>query len=373
MALVMVLALLGAVFLYWIGIDALEGRSDFQFFADSSTYHEATRGGLSHVETLTDMVGIAGNFIGPLLLLHVTGDNYYAVLALNAILLAFSVTSLARSLRLDAFKLLLVLLANPLTISSLLSVNKEIISLVFVALLVRSYVAGSLGMLVLSALVSVLVRWQLAAFLAVALAIFSRWNPLREQRLFTLLGLLVAISVLYVQLAAVLEPVRLNFEMSAADYEGSGAYQWLIDRQDSGLYWLVFPLKAAHLLFATGLRFDRLLSPNEIYNDVWQLLHSTMTLVMFIALWRARRLSLANDLVYLSLIYLVVFAITPIYTPRYFYPVYVFWAIAMVLPSDRPAAIVRSPWRGPERRPKRLSAATHRPSNAPRRSSTSAP
>jgi hypothetical protein len=50
--------------------------------------------------------------------------------------------------------------------------------------------------------------------------------------------------------------------------------------------------------------------------------------VMFLALWHARRVRLSNDLVYLSLLYVAVFAITPIYTPRYFYPVYVLWAAA---------------------------------------------
>jgi len=372
-ALVAVLTLLGAVFLYFFGIDALEARSDFQFFADSATYHEAARGDLAKVQTLVDLVGISVNFLGPLVLLRLAGENYYAVLALNALLLAFSVASLARSMRLDALKLLLVLLANPLTISSLLSVNKEILSLVFVALLVRAYVAGSLGALLLAALVSMLVRWQLTAFLVVLLMLVGRWNPLRERRVVTLLGLLIALSFVYVQLAAVLEPVRLNFEMSAAEYEGSGAYQWLVERQDSGLYWLVFPLKAAHLLFATGLRFDRLLSPNEIYNDVWQLLHSTMTLVLFIALARARRVTIANDLVYLSLTYLAVFALTPIYTPRYFYPVYVFWAIAMVVRSDRPALFMHSPWSSSRWRQKRRAVSTPRPSNALARSSTDAP
>lgn len=351
--LVVVLALLGALFLSVVGIDALEGRNDFQFFADSPTYHEAARGGLGHVDNLADMVGIAANFLGPLVLLQLADDNYYAILALNALLLAFGVTSLARSLRVDAVKLLLLLLLNPMTISSLLSVNKEIISLVFVALLVRAYAAGSIGALLLAAVVSVLVRWQLTMVLIAASMMVGAVNPLREHRRTTLLLLLAALSVVYLQLAATLEPIRINFEDAAESYEGSGFYEKLVSLQDAGWYWAIFPAKAAHLLFGMGLRLDRLFNPTNAYNDFWQLLHSTTLLLLFVALLRARRFTLGNDLVYLSLIYVAVFAITPIYTPRYFYPVYVLWAAALCTP-DRLSAVfgARRPRRrvGPEPR-----------------------
>ncbi len=339
-ALVALLALLGALFLSVAGIDALEGRNDYQFFADSSTYHEAARGGLGHIETLSDMVGIAANFLGPLVLLQLAGEDYYAILVLNGLLLAFGVTSLARSLQLDAFKLLLVLLVNPMTISSLLSVNKEIISLVFVALLVRAYTTGSIGALLLAAVASVLVRWQLTMVLIVAFLLLCPANPLRSHRHATLLLLLVGFSVAYVQLAAALEPLRINFEEAAEHYEGSGLYERLVSLQNDGWYWAIFPAKAAHLLFGMGLRLDRLFNPTNAYNDFWQLLHSTTLLLLFVALLRARRFTLRNDLVYLSLIYVAVFAITPIYTPRYFYPVYVLWAAALCTP-DHLSAVFR--------------------------------
>jgi hypothetical protein len=345
-ALIGVLVLLGAAFLALVGIDALEGRSNFQFFADSNTYHAAARGTLPQIENLGDTIGIAGNFLGPLVMLALAGENYYAVLVLNALLMFFSVRSIANSLKLESLRLLAVLLANPLTISSLLSVNKEIISLGFVALLLGACVRRSVLAMLLAMAVSLLVRWQLTAFLIVLLALVSGWNPLREWRASSVLVLLVVISITYIQLAAIFEPVRLNFELSAEDYEGSGAYQWLIGLQDRGYYWLIFPLKAAHLLFATGLRFDRLFNPTEIYNDIWQLLHSTMTLVLFVVLWRARRLRIGNDLIFISLVYLAVFALTPIYTPRYFYLVYVFWAIALVARTPHPAVFTSPHSRG---------------------------
>ena len=289
------------------------------------------------------MVGIAGNYLGPLFLLRLAGENYYAILTLNALLLAISVTSLAKSLRLDAAKLLLVLLANPLTISSLLSVNKEIISLGVVALFVRAYVAGSLGTMLLALVAALLVRWQLTVALMTAGLLVGPLNLLRGHRLITLALLLIGLSVLYVQLEFILEPIRLTFEAVAEDYEGSGFYERLLSLQNEGWYWAVFPAKAVHLLFGNGLRLDRLFHPTNIYNDIWQLLHSSALLILFIILLWTRRFRTSNDLVYLSLIYVAVFAITPIYTPRYFYPVYVLWCAALCTP-DRLSAVFTARW-----------------------------
>jgi len=352
-AAIALLALFGAIFLATVGIDALELRNDFQFFADSETYHDAARGDLP-LETLGDIVGIAGNFLGPLIVLRLTGESYYAVLIVNAALLAFSVISLARSLRVDAPKLLFVLLLNPITVSSVLSVNKEILGVAFIALLVRFYAARSLTALVCAALVSVLVRWQMTLLLLVTLALLSPLNPVHRRRVTTLVVLLATLSILYVLLEETLAPIRLNFESAAADYEGSGLYEQLVNLQNQGWYWAIFPVKAAHLLFGMGLRLDRLVAPTNWYSDVWQLLHSTSLLVLFVVLlWRGR-FTTKNDLVYLSLVYIAVFAITPIYTPRYFYPVYVFWAAALCTRDPLSPILARRPTPRARRRPVQL-------------------
>lgn len=347
-ALLALVTLLGAAFLFAVGIDAIEGRNDFQFYADSGTYHEAARGDLVGIDSVADVVGIAGNFLGPLLVLRLTGENYYLVLLANAVMMFMSIASISRTLRLDALRLAALLLLNPLTISSLLAVNKEILSLVFVAILLRGFATRSWPLLGAAAVLSVLVRWQLTLVLMLLVALVMPTVAWRGRRRFALLGLLAGLSVLYVLLLPVFEPIRASFDLSVSEYEGSGFYEWLVGWQDIGAYWAVFPLKAAHLLFGLGLRIDRLLAPANLYNDVWQLLHSSATLLMFIALWRARQLRLENDLVFISAIYIAVFALSPIYSPRYFYPVYVLWAIALTagtpaLQLVRPARRRRAP------------------------------
>ena len=356
--LVIALVLLGCVFLYVVGIDALEGRSDFVFFADSETYHDAARGDLAGFDGIADSIAVSANYLGPLLVLKLALQNYYAVLFINAGLFFASVASIARSLKLDPLRFALLLLMNPLMVSSLLSVNKEIISLVFLALLLHALARRAWLALLAAMAVSLLVRWQLLVFVLALYAMISPVNPLRRHRMLTLGLLLAGLSALYVQLASVFEPIRAVLDVSAAEYEGSGLQEALQGYQDIGLYWLVFPLKSASLLFAAGLHFERLLAPADLYNDIWQPLHSLMTLVLFIALLKTRRMRLANDLVYLSVIYLAVFAMSPIYAPRYFLPVYFLWAAAL---APRYGSVVLFP--GATSAP--VPAAAKSPSSAP--------
>lgn len=329
----------GILFLYFVGIDAINERNDFQFFADSNTYHGAAEAGVG----LPEAIAVGGNFLGPLIILKLTGANYYLILLFNVVLMYIALRLFAGSLDLKASRLLLVLLLNPLTLSSLLSVNKEIVSIVVMALVIRGFRARSVLAFLLALPLSLLVRWQLTLFVLAVLGIASVLNPLRRYRWLSFAGALIFMSILYVKLSFVFEGIQENFDSAAAKYQGSGFYEALVALQGKGLYWLAFPVKAAHLLFGMGLRFDRLLNPVGFYNDVVQLLHSTAMLGMFIALVRSGRARISNDLVYISVIYILVFAMTPIYVPRYFYPVYILWALALISPSPEPHVLPGRP------------------------------
>jgi hypothetical protein len=108
-----------------------------------------------------------------------------------------------------------------------------------------------------------------------------------------------------------------------------GTFTALVYYQAQGFYFLVFPFKALHLLFAMGLRVDRLLNPRSIYNDIFVVLHCAATLVLFLMILRRRLFTLRSDLIFLSCVFLAVFCLTPIYAPRYLYPVYVVWALVV--------------------------------------------
>lgn len=322
-------AALAGSFLLSVGSDALADRNAFQFFADSKTYMRIYTG--EQYLANDALLSISDNYIGPLLLLRATHGNIYLVMLFNVFLFWISILVITAALRLDAVKAGALLLLSPLTISSLLSVNKEIFVLPFMALAILGYTRRSLPLLLIALGATVLVRWQLTAFFLVLLGASTPFGRQGRHRVLVLLLLLLSSSVAYLMLSNVFADVIAVVERSVwEDFDqGSGLFTVLNSYQQRGAYFLVFPLKAAHLLFALGLRFDRILTPTNIYNDLFVGIHCTVTLLMFAILSGRRLLTLRSDLVYASMIFLIVFCLSPIYAPRYLYPVFVAWAIVL--------------------------------------------
>ena len=328
LALVMLLfAIAGFAFLLLIGRDALAGNNSFQFFADSGTYLQMFADGLSGGDS--GLLSISDNFVGPLLVLKLLGGNIYLVMLLNIYLFCHSILHITARLNINPLKVGALLLLSPMTVSTLLSVNKEIFVFPFIALALTAYLRRSITYVFLALVVSVLVRWQVTAFFVVMLAI-SISLGLVKRRGVALAMLLIACSVVYVRSLDLLGPVIANVELSIAEYEGgSGLYAALLGYQQHGFYFLVFPIKAMQLLFGMGLRLDRLFNPSNIYNDVFVVLHCAATLVVFVMLLWRRLFRLRSDLIFASIIFLAVLCLTPVFAPRYLYPVYVAWVLAL--------------------------------------------
>jgi len=324
------------IFLYSVGIDALELRNDFQFYADSSTYHIMYEQ-LTSSPSLNDFLGITKNYLGPFLILALCFDNYYAIAFVNVTIFFFVIKSLRFNAETNSYSLFFLLIINPLTISSLLSVNKEIISLLCVSVFVAFLNTGKTRYFAVALAISALARWQLTLFVLLAWLMTRTWEGSPSQRWAKLVILLISLSTGYVVFDQLFDSVNQNFLYSVTTQQdpGSGLYEWLVKLQLEGFYFLVFPIKAAHLLFGLGLRLDRVVNPTQIYNDTFHLLHSTSTLIIFIILLLKGRFSIRSVYIYVSLIYIILFTLSPIYSPRYFYPVYVLWAIVLATRQRR--------------------------------------
>jgi hypothetical protein len=316
--------LLGATFLYFIGQYALIGRNPFQFFADSNTYHDIYAG---FRKTPAGFIDVSYNFLGPLLILTLLGGTIYLVLAFNIVVFVLSTIYICRMLGLNPIRAAAVQFLSPLTASSLLSVNKEILIFPVLALLIAAYRSRSIWLVLAAIGVSLLARWQLTVFCATLTGLFfvRRLNP------YLLLGLLtMAVSVAYSLAQGFLAPVLRSVEASTSIYtEGSGLFERLNDLQNDGWYFVVAPIKAAHLLFSLGLRINNILHPIMIYNDQVIGLFCFVNILFFSTLVIMRKLSPRNDLIMISFVYLIVFALTPVYSPRYFYPVTVLWGFVI--------------------------------------------
>lgn len=314
----------GAVFLYFIGRFALIGQHPFQFFADSNTYHDIYSGFMATPEGFID---VSYNFAGPLLILNLTRGNIYLVMMVNVVLFITSMIYICRVIDLNPVKASLIQFISPMTAFSLLSVNKEIIVFPVIALLIAAYRSRSLLLVMIALAVSVLARWQLTVFCLVLVGLYFIRNINRYALTAILLG---TISIAYYLARAFLEPVLRTVEVSTATYtEGSGLFERLLEYQNDGLYFLVAPIKSAHLLFSLGFRIDGIINPITIYNDQVIASFCLINFIFFLSLLATRRFGLRNDLIMISIVYLVVFALTPVYAPRYFYAVTVLWALVL--------------------------------------------
>ncbi len=134
------------------------------------------------------------------------------------------------------------------------------------------------------------------------------------ERIVVFVVLLLGISVVYPAIKEWIEPIIASVELSNRIYEGggSGLFEFVGAYQDLGLYFLLFPVKAFHLLFGMGLKVDKILSPEDIYNDLFVGGHCAVALIVFLVMIKRRLLTMRSDLVFASLVFLAVsFCVTP--------------------------------------------------------------
>lgn len=322
-------AVLSAVFLFLIGADALQEKNDFQFFADSNTYLQTYAGESESFDGT--VIGVNSNYLGPLTVLQLAGGNIYLVMLLNVYIFCHSILRITALLNLNPLKVGLLLLLSPLTLSSLVSVNKEIFVFPFIAFALSGYMRRSLLAVALALLFSLLARWQLTAFYCVMLAITMSPVRIFRRRGTMVVMILLGVSAVYLLLARWLAPVIAAMEASIENYDGggSGVFEVLLNYQQQGLYFLIFPFKALHLLFGAALRPERLFNPTNIYNDLFVTGHCLVALLVFITLFVRRRFTLKSDLIFATVIFLVVFCLSPVYAPRYLYAVFVIWMLVL--------------------------------------------
>lgn len=329
MILMLTLSLFGMGFLFLIGNDQLqETLPSLQFFADSNTYIKTYQGDAENFEG--SYIKIDANYLGPMMILNIFQGNNYLILLFNVCIFTCSIIKIARTLKISTLLFAGLLLISPITLSSLLSVNKEIFLFPFLAFALNAFSSRSIHSLILAFILSTFVRWQLAIFY-IAVVLISKYRNLLSSRIKLLFLMLITISIAYQAILPLIEPILLYVQLSIENYEdgGSGIFERLLQAQNSGLYFIVFPLKAFHLLFGMGFKIDKILNPVELYNDFFIAGHCAIAFAMFTTLALQKKLKLSSDFLFLAVIFLVFFCITPIFAPRYLYFTYILAALAL--------------------------------------------
>lgn len=311
--------LVSVIFFIFIAYYALIGEMDFQFYADSKTYEEAAR-----FQNIDSLVDVGGNFLGPVTILSILGPrNYWGIFFFNIVLFLFSMYFISREKGVSLRVLFFLIMISPITFTSLFSINKEIISLLCICMLIYNHRNKSIVVSLFILLFSYLVRWQFSLFYLMYLFFFSKLNFLKEKRLLSFLLLLVLISVvLYYTKNSLLSGVFNIYERTSDEYtEGSGSFNVIMDVQNDYGYIFAFFPKVLHLMIGMITRYKMIFDYSDVYNNIILYFQAPLNFYLLYVNLRNHLLNMRNDYLFVALLYCAVFAITPIYAIRYFYPV----------------------------------------------------
>lgn len=316
-----------------VALPVLHGEMHLQFYADTPTYERLAR----TMPLSFGLIQVTTNLFGPVLILKALGGDRFLVYLLNLACLTAAFAIVVRTFPVNRLQFLFYLMLSPLMFTSLLSINKEIIAVLAIAFFASYYRSGQPWQLAVGLVASFLVRWQMTLFMLVFMGVASPINPLRRRRLASVTLLTLAISVTYVQNLDTFQRLDQVASIGAQEYtEGSGLYGQFIAVQNNYGYFLVFIPKTLHQMVGLLTRADKVtLTDIEIfYHDIIMFFHSVAALVLLVVAGWRQRIRLDLDPIYIAVVYAAVFALSPIFSPRYFLPIYVLLAIAVALRRD---------------------------------------
>jgi hypothetical protein len=309
---------------------SLDGRSDEHIAADSVTYiyiADTLREGRHDPFALTAMTAFPNTVWFPVLLTLVLRSTFAIVLVNYAMLLA-SVLLFKRWLCFSTSGFLALLLLNPTTTISLLSVNKEIVDLLGVSLFLYAYRTHRRGVLLASLLLAFLNRYEVCCVMLSFLLAGSRINPWRRQRAMSVAVLIVGLSCLL--------PFFASSVLSGRFEEASnGGLVVQLDMLEMHYLYVVaiIPKVAENLFGELGQGLDR-------SYILW--FNSLADLIVLAVLAKRHLLTLRNDLIYFCFLGCVLMAVSLVIQPRYFYFVYALMCLQAAQRRRQPIAVASS-------------------------------
>ena len=310
-------------------IPAVNGDSPIRIGADSSTYwvfaDDLTQG--NGVALLT----FSGNLVGPVAIAFLLKSPAMVAL-LNLVLFGLSIRIAGKVPGVNKWVFALLLMLNAETAVSLISLNKEIFTLISMVLLVR-YIHSerrSKSMLLAILGLSLAARWEQAMIIVMFLIMYRgrfRRHP----------GTALAIVTLGITVAYPLAGRGVDLSEFTDQAAGGGMIVVLNSIQSHFGFFIAMIPKIFMSLAGT------LSSPWYFLDGYWalpswdwqqryaMLLHESAILTLIVwAIWR-KRLSLREPVPFFIALYLIVTAASPFIQPRYQYPVYVLLCLQMAV------------------------------------------
>ncbi|MDB2639673.1 hypothetical protein N9Y63_02300 [Akkermansiaceae bacterium] len=315
-------------------IPFIQGNSDVKLTFDSKTYLYKSSELASKNDKMLEQLPtlVRKNFFGPVFLAFFTKENPYIIFAFNLILYFVSSTYLIKTLKLRCYVFHGLVFLNAISWISLISLNKEIFIFGSVAMMVTFLKRGKWFWFVLLVLLSSLVRWQLVAFMLLAIFFLSKYMVFRRKRFVHVLLMLSMVTLLIpVYSKGLMSSILFwrEYNMSLRDKEGSNLFLVWLSMDQNFLYFLSFPFKILHLTSLNAIIFlsDRTIDLKRFHNFA-EVLQSFAFITLYLRLWVRRRIfTLKNDFLYLSILALIFFGAMQGFTPRYLFFPYILLAV----------------------------------------------
>lgn len=335
-------------FFAWVNPSS-DGRTYQHIAADSSTYMflaSVLQGKAFDPTVAPLLLKFPNTLVGPTLVAYVVGSSPYTVI-MNYAIFSLAVILLRKSINFSVFGFVGLMFINATTTISLISVNKEIVDLLVVAIFIFGWKRRYYSLVLFAFLLAVFSRYEVALVLFLFLLFTSKFNPLRQKRPLMLVSLIVALSISLPLFAS--KALNDQFEMAT-----NGHMVALLDSLEMHyLYVFAVVPKIAENLFAEVVNIQKLqayLAFQDIANTYIVFFNNLATVIVVGYLAKKRMLSTKNDLVYLAAIGWVVMAIALVIQPRYFYLSYILLCLratqtdvaeSRVILSDRPSVSKR--------------------------------
>ena len=304
----------------------LQGESDLRWAADSLTYLDMA----SYIEDYTSLFNIGSNALGPVLIARLLGNDSFLIATFNYLLFIFSYWILINTFKVNRLKLLLLFLATPMLLVSILTLNKEILGFFAISILAYTLEKSKNKFLILSILfVSIFVRWQL--FLSIFLfLILQKFSSGYIRRIVILASIIMIISLVYPIFYNFFDlEFILNLDVNISEQTTkSGFIIQLNDLQNRYMFFLAVIPKIMYNLFADANKIYfsitelNSLDYTDIYNNFIIPLHCVVMVFIFLNLANQKKLDVLSNNIYFFLFYSIIFSLSPYVQPRYFFPIY---------------------------------------------------
>jgi len=324
------LCICAVLFVQWID-PSLNGRTDQHIAADSSTYlymADVLREGLNDPFVLAALSSFPNTLWMPVLFALALKSTVLMALA-NLLLFWISIQLFRRTSNIDVGLFLFLLLLNPTTTVSLLSVNKEILDMFAVALFCYFLSTGRKWALWIALLIAFINRYEVCVTMMAFLLIRSRLNPWRNRRATTLIMLTFILTICL--------PVLAARTLTSRFYEAreGGVIAFLDTLEMHYMFALAVIPKILEDMFGELLNFSHWAqySVDDLANSYILAFNNLANVMVLLVLAWKRSMKISSEWIYLCWTAAIFMAVSLVIQPRYFYFCFVLLCFQAAQPS----------------------------------------